>query len=74
MQQPIAHGLGCAGAHQPLTDHEQAGDQDQVGVGEACDRLSIGDRSAQGQHHDHHQRDRVRAGPADQEEHDRDAK
>ena len=46
--QPVAEPLGDARSHQAVADHEQRGDQDDVRIAEARQRLAHGEHAGEG--------------------------
>ena len=69
--QPVAEPPRDACPHQAVADHEQRGDQDDVRIAEARQRLAHREHARERQCHEHDQRDGVHAGPVDREHHDR---
>ena len=72
--QPVAEPLCDARSYQPVADHEQCGDQNDVGVAEAGQRFTHGECACEGQHREHDQRNGVQTGLVDREHHDRSTK
>ena len=54
--QPLAHRVGDTGAHQPLADDEQRGDQQHRGIAEAGHRFLRRQHAAETEGDDHQQR------------------
>ena len=69
--QPVAKLPRDACPYQAVANHEQRGDQDDVRIAEARQRLTHREHAREGQCREHDQRDGVQAGLVDREHHDR---
>src|SRR5262245_41556306 len=69
--QPVAEPLGDARAHQAFADHKKRGDQDDVRIAEARERLTHGEHASEGQGREHDQRHSVKPRLVDREHDDR---
>ncbi len=59
LHQRIPHLIGDTGAHQPIPDHEQGGNQNNVGIAETRQRLRQSESAAQHKEDDDQQGDHV---------------